>query len=414
MRLMQLPGFKPILWRVGIFLLAAVISALLVYLCGNFGPALGVLALTALACLLGSLILMFQSIVVLLARAAGRFIKPWPFWNFLLVIGSVTACLLILETLLGVQAAQKPQDKDTSQVVAPLIIPDHWAKRKVIVPGAKRAYYWHGHLHVFDVNDMRRTTPFPAKPSHVFRIMILGDSYTYGMGVAEEATYPRVLERALLREYRVEVLNLGVNGYQSEDVLMALKKFAPGLQPDLVVYGICLNDFLPSGVGGSQLEHAYSLPLPEGIKEFLVKNIYSLSFFSEKYDSLLRRFHLRKSFEAEIAENFPKHRVRFGADLKAMQAFATAQKFGPIVAITLDNWPRPQAESYRMFRVAQELAAQAGMRVVEVEQFYRDYDQQAFVVSRWEGHPNEKAHRIYAGFLAAEIKKTPALEHYRK
>ena len=412
---MQLPGFKLILWRIGIFLLAGVISALLVYLFGNFGPALGVVALTALACLLGSLMLMFQSILVLLARAAGRFIKPWPFWNFLLVIGSVTVCLLILETLLGVQVAQKPQDKDTSQVVAPLILPDHWAKRKVIVPGAKRAYYWHGHLHVFDVNDMRRTTPFPSKQSHLFRIMILGDSYTYGKGVAEESTYPRLLEYALLREYRVEVLNLGVNGYQSEDILIALKKFAPILQPNLVVYGFCLNDFLPSGVTGYQLEHAYSIPLPEGIKDFLVKNIYSLSFFSGHYDRLLRRFHLRKSFESEISENFPKYQVRFGADLKAMQAFATVQKSGPILAITLDNWPgRYHDESYRMFQVAQQLAAQAGMRVVEVEQFYRDYGKQSMVVSQWEGHPNEKAHRIFAELLAAEIKKAPSLEHYRK
>jgi general stress protein CsbA len=124
---------SPIIWRVGIFFLAGVISALLVYLCGNFGPALGVVTLTALACLLGSLILMLQSIVVLLARAAGRFIKPWPFWNVFLDIGSVTVGFLILETLLGVQVAQTPKAKDTSPVIAPLILPDHWAKRKIEV-----------------------------------------------------------------------------------------------------------------------------------------------------------------------------------------------------------------------------------------------------------------------------------------
>jgi hypothetical protein len=414
MRLMQLSGFRVILWRAGISLLAAIISALLVYLSGNFGPTLGVLTLLALAGLLGSLILMFQSIVVLLAQAAGRSIKPWPFWNFLLVLGSVTICLLSLEMLLGVQVAQKPKDKGATPVVAPLIIPDHWAKRPVIVPGANRAYYWHGHLHVFDVNNFRRTTPFPAKQRDIFRIIIFGDSFTYGQGVAEESAYPRVLERTLLREYRVEVLNLGIDGYQSEDILMALKKFAPSLQPDLVVYGICLNDFLPSGLSATQVQTAYAIPLAEGIKGFLIKNIYSLTFLSEQYDRLLRRFHLRRSFESEVSENFPKYRVRFGADLKAMQAFAIAQKFGPIVAITLDNWPRYMEGSHRKFLVAQELAAQAGMRVVKTEQFYRDYDKEGMGVSQWEAHPNEKAQRIFAELLAEEIKKTPSLELYRK
>ena len=66
----------------------------------------------------------------------------------------------------------------------------------------------------------------------------------------------------------MEVLNLGVSGNQSEDVLGVLQRFLPELRPDLVIYGVCLNDFLPSNVGEYQ-STAYGLPLPAWLMEFV-------------------------------------------------------------------------------------------------------------------------------------------------
>ena len=76
-------------------------------------------------------------------------------------------------------------------------------------------------------------------------------------------------------KFNVEVLNLGVTGCQSEDILRVIKKYTPKLYPDLVIYGVCLNDFLPSGVREYENNMAYRFPFPETIKNMLSeKNVF--------------------------------------------------------------------------------------------------------------------------------------------
>jgi lysophospholipase L1-like esterase len=84
-----------------------------------------------------------------------------------------------------------------------------------------------------------------AKPRGVFRIVVLGDSYTYGL-VAIEQQYTSRLE-AMLRQNgwpQCEVISIGVSGWGTDQSLEAL--IAEGLlyQPDLVIYQFCSNDLL--------------------------------------------------------------------------------------------------------------------------------------------------------------------------
>jgi len=52
------------------------------------------------------------------------------------------------------------------------------------------------------------------------RTVVLGDSLTYGVGIAAEDTDAAVLERLVRdRTPRARVYNLGVPGYQSDDIL---------------------------------------------------------------------------------------------------------------------------------------------------------------------------------------------------
>ncbi len=83
------------------------------------------------------------------------------------------------------------------------------------------------------------------KPWHRYRIVSIGDSCTYGLGVKKEAPYPRVLEQLLNQKagfHRYEVLNLGVAGYTSYLGLTQLRKLALRFRPDLVIASFGLND----------------------------------------------------------------------------------------------------------------------------------------------------------------------------
>ncbi|HJU41686.1 MAG TPA: GDSL-type esterase/lipase family protein [Vicinamibacterales bacterium] len=84
------------------------------------------------------------------------------------------------------------------------------------------------------------------KPPGTFRILVFGDSVTFGHGALFETSYPYLLEQRL-REWRPdvkwEVWNLGVPGYNTAQQLAYLHEVGSRYEPDLVIVGFFLNDF---------------------------------------------------------------------------------------------------------------------------------------------------------------------------
>lgn len=80
------------------------------------------------------------------------------------------------------------------------------------------------------------------KPASVFRILVLGDSIAYGVGVGPDDTFAKVLERRLGAAARVEVVNSGVMGYTAWNELQYYLARGRAFQPDLVVVAVCMND----------------------------------------------------------------------------------------------------------------------------------------------------------------------------
>lgn len=84
------------------------------------------------------------------------------------------------------------------------------------------------------------------KPEGVFRIAIVGDSVTFGAGLAGRAnTYPNVLERELRERFhnkKIEVLNFGIEGIGIQHELGLIKEKVLQFEPDVIILGYCLND----------------------------------------------------------------------------------------------------------------------------------------------------------------------------
>lgn len=90
------------------------------------------------------------------------------------------------------------------------------------------------------VRGPERTVP---KPHGVHRILILGDSVTFGYYVPEELTFVALLETALRRlDPAVEVINGGVGGYNTHNEISWLKERGLAFEPDVVVLAFCPND----------------------------------------------------------------------------------------------------------------------------------------------------------------------------
>lgn len=86
-----------------------------------------------------------------------------------------------------------------------------------------------------------------AKGANTFRILSIGDSITFGMGVRFDAVYSQQLEKVLnatFRSPRFEVINMGVAGYNTRQELIALKEKGIRYEPDLVILGFYWNDII--------------------------------------------------------------------------------------------------------------------------------------------------------------------------
>ena len=83
------------------------------------------------------------------------------------------------------------------------------------------------------------------KPEGTYRIVSIGESTTYGFGVNVYQAYPYLLQEELQDAYsysNVEVINAGVIGYTSYEVLTSFQFRVLDLDPDLIIYYGALND----------------------------------------------------------------------------------------------------------------------------------------------------------------------------
>jgi hypothetical protein len=77
------------------------------------------------------------------------------------------------------------------------------------------------------------------KPAGLYRIITTGDSCCWGAMIPQEATFSAKLETLLKSRYgddRVEVLNAGVVGYNSNQVLEHFRTSLVEYKPDLLIY----------------------------------------------------------------------------------------------------------------------------------------------------------------------------------
>ncbi len=109
-----------------------------------------------------------------------------------------------------------------------------------------------------------RDGEFPrAKPPSVFRILCLGDSWTFGANVEQERAYPQQLRALLAREFpgaNFEVLNLGVLGYSSYQGLELLRRRGVTMTSDLVVIGFAMNDAKMAGYRDKDIPAGHAGP----------------------------------------------------------------------------------------------------------------------------------------------------------
>ncbi len=267
-----------------------------------------------------------------------------------------------------------------------------------LAPGMKKFWY----RTEISVNSYGMRDTEPLEGDDVRRIIALGDSFTFGFGVAGEETYPNVLESLLnqsevMGPHRYDVLNMGVSGYSTKEEALVLKHRGMQWEPDLVIIGYFLNDPELTPVQLLQAyyhdvhwwQHSHLLRLAaRGIEGWKILRMGDGDYFrylhaegSEKWESVVKAF----------------------ADIRDM----TQKKNSKVLLVLFPfiPWEKWEAEyPYEdIHKKVADTARNKGFYVLDLLDAYRDYEPFMLRVSRSDHHINALGHRIAARAIMKRI-----------
>ncbi|MBN1688453.1 MAG: SGNH/GDSL hydrolase family protein [Candidatus Omnitrophica bacterium] len=169
-----------------------------------------------------------------------------------------------------------------------------------------------------------------VKPHGIKRIILLGDSVVAGHGVwSLDDTISRQMERSLPESANIEVLNLGVGGYQTLAESELLRTKGVKYSPDLVVLVFEDNDFSPQNN-----DIAHYDPQISGIIKLLIKKSHLFRFVALKLDVGGIKFRADPDYRIK----YHKEVLRESVELGIARMSAVAQQYGFKLFVVI--WPR--------------------------------------------------------------------------
>lgn len=108
--------------------------------------------------------------------------------------------------------------------------------------------FWGAPVRINSLGLREREIETPA-PNGEYRILVLGDSVPFGVGVSYEESIPHRLEELLNASHRgnarFRTINMGVPSYNTEQELIQLETLGLGLDPDAALLFFAPNDVQP-------------------------------------------------------------------------------------------------------------------------------------------------------------------------
>ena len=227
-----------------------------------------------------------------------------------------------------------------------------------------------------------------------YRMLAVGDSFTYGMGVAEEEAWPSVLQEMLEPPEgfdRVEVINTGVPGYNLWQGIEVIRTWTPELKPHLIVFALVANDLEPAFYVKDGYLHVpgrtYSWPIPG--KRWLQTRSHLYQFLSLRFTQLITA---RVGYEEMAAPSDPE----------LLRAYRAAREEGvDSLKALLEEFGEPDAPAWYVAEInlpetgVAEVVAESGAPAFPVS---LDPDEVLL-----DGHPDAAGHERMARQIATHV-----------
>jgi hypothetical protein len=244
------------------------------------------------------------------------------------------------------------------------------------MPGARSGIY------SVNASGFRDHEYAKTKAPGVFRIAMLGDSIVWGHGLELQDTFAKQLERMLNENTNktFEVLNFGVSGYSTRQEVELYRVKASEYDPDLVIVGYCLNDFMESSVEGSAFKSLYyGIFSKSYLYDHLRRVIAGVSYnqFGYMSDASQAQFDLREQF-------------------RLLDSYCEGQRNVVVVFPHFVNDFDNYIFSLEHCRIGDALS-ELNFSVLDLIDVYRDYDAGSFNQNEMDRvHPNAFGTRLAA------------------
>jgi lysophospholipase L1-like esterase len=293
-----------------------------------------------------------------------------------------------------------------------------------IVKGKR--YTW-GHLVENNKYGFREREVKTPKPSDVYRVMVLGDSLTWGAGLDVEERYTAIAEKLLNKafsERKFEVLNFGIPGGATTRERDILEKLKRDVNPDLIAVGFCLNDPQPKREDWSIEREKLSNGIPgraiDEIARFLLGLglPYTAKLLNDAFYRSAERLGLIPNWRVALGRTYDplsKEWQEFVNALRDIKRTSDELNLPPPIFATLNQGRPPQNNSdsnktFELFSLwfhqAEKVATEIGF--VSYNHDFEIADQlrnESLVINKLDGHPSASVNRIYGEKLYRAIAK---------
>ncbi len=221
-----------------------------------------------------------------------------------------------------------------------------------------------------------------TKPNGTYRIVLLGDSYVFGANVQDNETFDYFFEKEANKYRKIESLNLGVWGYDTQMEVKRLKDLGLKFHPDMVMLFYFQNDF-QSTIVNDKMDYYFT--------RALMKKNYS----EEEAGKILTDI-IENDYDSTPLGSFSEGFKRIAGGLAELYNLSKEYNF----SVVLFAFPSPEEHIRRLRNVAMKY----NWTFINLKDIGYTY-KKPWVVSKYDEHPSVYAHKKIAEFLIKFLRK---------
>lgn len=250
------------------------------------------------------------------------------------------------------------------------------------------------------------------KDNNIYRIIVIGDSFTFGWGIKNsDDIYSSVLQKKLDDKYgkgKFEVINLAKNGYSTADVVNVIRDTGLKFNPDLIIYGYYPNDAEgPNSLKGFEKLYFHHFLRPYEAGYFLYQNSFAYYFLESRLKNVIQQLGFEgKTYQDYITHLYSDSNPFFKEHKAYLEDFINIGKKENISVIIMNfpvitdfsNYPFSFINGY-----IENVTLSNDAIYIDLLDSFSQYNANNLKVSFLDAHINELGHNITADAILNQI-----------